>query len=570
MRHTNKRTAAIAACLLLFVVTSLQVFALGLGTFESQFTYTPDQLSSIKYVLVNDNNENLTVSLDYTGSLAPYAKFRMDNYWYSTRVEKLDVRLQREFDLSNITSATLTFYTKYTIEYGWDFGYVEVSTNNGSTWNQIAGTGTTTYRDGAAYVGVNGAPAYTGTVSNWTLETMNLTPYVGNLILLRFRYVTDDYYSEYGWLVDDISIPEIGFYDNVDSVTTSWATNNWLHNVMQLDRNDRTHTVYIDFTIPSSFSYNNTEEIVTVSQIAGVEQGYNSAHGAVSTIIARMPPVVKAGPQPVAPGGGGSSGGGFYSHSDGYVNFVITEIQPDTERVVLTENLQNIIKSITLTANTYIRKATVLVIPLDSKPDSIKQNIKDSYSFFDVSTFKLDESVIDSAVFRIIVKKDWLEQKQALTGDIVVTRFNSGKWEDLDTWLVYSDSKNHYFDAKTPGFSVFAVRLRGPIEPLPVIEPVPTEKPNISDVPPLMIVAGNESLEKVVSEAKDILLRKSNLSAEPAHAVPEAPAPPQPDISRMFTGFFVLIAALAALMMFLFNVMAKRHAKERTTRSKKK
>jgi hypothetical protein len=41
-----------------------------------------------------------------------------------------------------------------------------------------------------------------------------LTPYVGQEILLRFEYITDGAVNQVGFCVDDIAIPELGyFYD---------------------------------------------------------------------------------------------------------------------------------------------------------------------------------------------------------------------------------------------------------------------------------------------------------------------------------------------------------------------
>jgi hypothetical protein len=40
---------------------------------------------------------------------------------------------------------------------------------------------------------------------------MDLTPYVGQSVLIRFDYVTDDAYNDPGFCVDDIAIPELGY-----------------------------------------------------------------------------------------------------------------------------------------------------------------------------------------------------------------------------------------------------------------------------------------------------------------------------------------------------------------------
>jgi hypothetical protein len=60
-------------------------------------------------------------------------------------------------------------------------------------------------------------PGYTGTAAG--TETIDLTEYAGQEILLRFEYVTDDATNLAGMAIDNIEIPEIGFWDRADGLT---------------------------------------------------------------------------------------------------------------------------------------------------------------------------------------------------------------------------------------------------------------------------------------------------------------------------------------------------------------
>jgi immune inhibitor A len=146
--------------------------------------------------------------------------------WYSNRADLADTTLTREVDLSAANKATLSFWEWYDIEKNFDYAYVEVSTDGGKTWDILPGKQTTTDNPNGASFG----PAYTGrsagadgqSPAQWVPEQMDLTPYAGKKVLLRFEYVTDDAYNAPGWAVDDISIPEIGFTDNVESGANGW------------------------------------------------------------------------------------------------------------------------------------------------------------------------------------------------------------------------------------------------------------------------------------------------------------------------------------------------------------
>ena len=127
-----------------------------------------------------------------------------NHVWYSGSGDDLNNTLSINLDLTNVTKATLTFDTRYDMEYDFDFGYVQVVCNN------------TTYT----------LATYTGT-SDWHRESINLTKFVGKNITLIFRYVTDYSVSYPGWYIDNISIPEIGFYDNVENGNIGWNASGW-------------------------------------------------------------------------------------------------------------------------------------------------------------------------------------------------------------------------------------------------------------------------------------------------------------------------------------------------------
>ena len=111
----------------------------------------------------------------------------------------------RELDLTGLDEATLKFMVWYEIEEGWDYAYIEASDDDGRTWHILEGRHTTTDNpSGNAY-----GPGYTGSSDEWLQESIDLTPFAGGPVLLRFEYVTDDAVYLDGLLIDDLSIPEL-------------------------------------------------------------------------------------------------------------------------------------------------------------------------------------------------------------------------------------------------------------------------------------------------------------------------------------------------------------------------
>jgi hypothetical protein len=100
----------------------------------------------------------------------------------------------------------LTFETMYDIEDYWDFGFVQVSTDGGSTWTSLSNTYTTTDHDPSTHPNIiNNLPGLTGTNGDWVTMSFDLTPYTGD-ILLAFRYMTDWAFNFDGWFIDNVFV----------------------------------------------------------------------------------------------------------------------------------------------------------------------------------------------------------------------------------------------------------------------------------------------------------------------------------------------------------------------------
>lgn len=138
--------------------------------------------------------------------------------WWGGQGTHSDTTLTGEFDLTGLQTATLSFFTWYDILEGYEYGYVEVSTD-GEWWTTLQGQ-TTTNEDPN---GSNYGHGYTGSSGGWIEEVVDLTPFTGEEVLIRFQYLTDEGPVRVGWLLDDISIPELDFWDDVETGEGNWV-----------------------------------------------------------------------------------------------------------------------------------------------------------------------------------------------------------------------------------------------------------------------------------------------------------------------------------------------------------
>lgn len=105
------------------------------------------------------------------------------------------------------TDAKLTFDHFYDIEEQWDFGMVQVSTDNGETWTSLKNENTRSdvVEEGYPTIKEN-VPGFTGTNSDWTTETFDLSAYAGKDVLVSFRNLTDWGSNNPGWFVKNVKL----------------------------------------------------------------------------------------------------------------------------------------------------------------------------------------------------------------------------------------------------------------------------------------------------------------------------------------------------------------------------
>ena len=146
-----------------------------------------------------------------------------DRYWFAQRANYSNPRLTNSFDLRELDQATLNYDVYVDIEQGYDFAYVSVSLDDGRTWiplegDQMQGLEPADNPAGSALAD----RFYTGRNRHWVNESIDISSYTGEEILLRFEYVTDPILTYGGLALDDITIPELDFFDGAEEDTAQW------------------------------------------------------------------------------------------------------------------------------------------------------------------------------------------------------------------------------------------------------------------------------------------------------------------------------------------------------------
>ena len=174
----------------------------------------------------------------YSGSYA---------FW-SNKGDTSDMRLTREFDFREASGPlTLNYWTWFDLEEIYDYVFLEISADGGD-WRIIRAPSTTSDNPsgnsyGWGYTGLSGEDGV------WIQENIDLSSYAGQLVKIRFEYITDAAVHGEGFLLDDISIPEIGYFSDFEEDDGGWINEGFVRIDNSLPQSYRLALIHMD-TIP--------------------------------------------------------------------------------------------------------------------------------------------------------------------------------------------------------------------------------------------------------------------------------------------------------------------------------
>ena len=137
--------------------------------------------------------------------------------WWGYNAESSITTLTHPFDLSALERATLEYSIWHDTEFDYDWVDVMISVDEGVYWKPLQSEHMQPASD---FIPV---AHYTGRSAGWLDEHIDLTPYTGQSILLRFEYITNGTVTYGGVLVDNIAVPELDFADDTESDGAGWA-----------------------------------------------------------------------------------------------------------------------------------------------------------------------------------------------------------------------------------------------------------------------------------------------------------------------------------------------------------
>jgi hypothetical protein len=173
----------------------------------------------IDYIRVTCSGSHI---LRFTGAtqtpVVPADPYSGDYAFWSNRGDSSDMTLTRSFDFRGHQGPlTLDFWTWYDLEDDYDYAYLAASTD-GDIWEILTTPGGTPDDPSGNSFGW----AYNGPSVFWVQEQVDISRFAGEQVQLRFEYVTDAAVNGAGMLIDDIRIPEVGYFSDFENDDGGW------------------------------------------------------------------------------------------------------------------------------------------------------------------------------------------------------------------------------------------------------------------------------------------------------------------------------------------------------------
>ena len=116
------------------------------------------------------------------------------------------------------------------------------------------------------------------------------------------------------------------------------------------------------------------------------------------------------------------------------------------------------VKRISISVVNEANDVTITVTKQDSRPADVDVNVSGvAYRYMNIDVENLGEDNVDEATVEFDVNRSWVENNNIDPEKVYLSRWTNGGWERLETGKVSEVEDKVTYEARTPGFSYFAV-----------------------------------------------------------------------------------------------------------------
>ena len=243
-------------------------------------TYDVSQFG-VDYIEVSCNGAyTLNFSGATTESILPTEPFSGDYIFWSNSGDHSNMSLEREFDFTDVNQPLeMTYQTWYDIEKDYDYVYVSASTD-GENWELLNSTSCT----GSNPTGNNFGCGLNGKSKGWQEEVIDLEPFAGEKVTIRFDYVTDAAVNGLGMAIDDIRVDATDYFTDFESDNGGWVSKGFVRIQNQLPQK------FLVNIISFGDEINVTPLILDENNQASLDFSINSKQGSIVLVVSGATP----------------------------------------------------------------------------------------------------------------------------------------------------------------------------------------------------------------------------------------------------------------------------------------
>ncbi len=160
--------------------------------------------------------------------------------------------------------------------------------------------------------------------------------------------------------------------------------------------------------------------------------------------------------------------------SDGKQSTTIDNVQANQQVTVTSDDEDSTVESVSFTSSSDADSATVTVDDLGSQePRNVERPSRDVYGYQNISVSGVEEEDITESNITFTVNRSYLDQRNRTTDDVVLQRYVDGSWQELETRFLEQVGNRYRFQARTTGYSIYAITLRDQENETQEVQPEP-------------------------------------------------------------------------------------------------
>ncbi|MBL7170366.1 MAG: PGF-pre-PGF domain-containing protein, partial [Candidatus Aenigmarchaeota archaeon] len=184
-------------------------------------------------------------------------------------------------------------------------------------------------------------------------------------------------------------------------------------------------------------------------------------------------PGTTSGDTPVSSSGGGGGGGGG-SAITAYAIKIWLALYPETPVSWAIDKTNIAITQIDIAVKDEMRVPKLTVNNLSSRPSSVGVISKEVYQYLNITPQNIVESNLGSVKLTFRVERTWITDNNIDENTVSLNRYHNGVWNELTTTKSSEDETYIYYQAETPGFSIFVITGEEKVGFQPAIIPATT------------------------------------------------------------------------------------------------